>query len=134
MLRRLSAYLRYVDYLVIELLRRLVVTATRRLHTFLEASYSFGLDQEVAAEEHDCSDVYLGCGGGGGGGGAGGGGVLSSEYTSDITRTKLDQYPQTTFNYFKIYSLTRNTFCSCSPFIVLKFFYYYHFLDNNIVY
>lgn len=51
MLRRLSSYLRYADYLVVELLRRLVTVATRRLHHFLSSSYDFGVDQEVAALE-----------------------------------------------------------------------------------
>ena len=50
-LHRLSYFLRSVDYLLLELLRRLVVTATRHLLKFVKQSYNAGLeiDEEVCA-------------------------------------------------------------------------------------
>ena len=50
-LHRLSYFLRSVDYLLLELLRRLVITATRHLLKFVKQSYNAGLeiDEEVCA-------------------------------------------------------------------------------------
>ncbi len=47
-LHRLSFFLRSVDYLILEMLRRLVITATKHLLKFVEGSFHAGFEEDVS--------------------------------------------------------------------------------------
>ena len=58
-LNRLASFLRSIDYLVLEMLRRLVITATRHLLDHLVASYNVTEEEEEKVHHFFISNFRL---------------------------------------------------------------------------